>query len=110
MPNILTHLTAAQANAYPSEREAFSTIDVEGRQLVPTGWKEFNDTVGHVACSLEILGLRPQETVCVFAPNIPEILYTDFACYRNRAIPVSIYATSSAEQVKYIINDASARA
>ena len=61
-----------------------------------------------MACALEILGLQPGDMMCVLSPNLPEILVTDFACYSNRAIPVAIYATSSPEQIKYIIEDAGA--
>ncbi|MDE6199521.1 MAG: AMP-binding protein, partial [Muribaculaceae bacterium] len=39
--------------------------------------------------------------------NRAEIIETDLAAYANRAIPVSIYSTSSKEQVEYIVRDAS---
>ncbi|MDE6160449.1 MAG: long-chain fatty acid--CoA ligase, partial [Muribaculaceae bacterium] len=58
---------------------------------------------------LETLGIEPQDMIAIFAPNCPEILITDFGAYANRAVPVSIYATSSPEQVGYIVRDASAR-
>ncbi len=62
-----------------------------------------------MACALEILGIEPADIVAIIANNCPEFLITDFACYRNRAVPVSIYATSSPEQIEYIIKDAEAR-
>ncbi len=54
------------------------------------------------------MGVEPQSMVNVFSANCPEILITDFACFRNRAVPVSLYATSSPEQVRFIINDSGA--
>lgn len=110
MPNILTHLIKQQVAHYGREREAFSRIDIDNRRLLPTTWGEFADSVEAVACALEILGICPQDKVAVFSPNCPEIVVADFACYRNRAVPVSIYSTSSPEQVRYIIKDAGAKA
>ena len=98
MTNILTTLTGAQVKRYGADRVAYSTIDYDSRKLVATTWGEFADTVGNVACALEVLGIEPGDMVAIFAPNCQEIIQTDFACYRNRAVPVSIYATSSPEQ------------
>jgi len=110
MPNILTHIIERQTERYGRSRVAFTTIDTASHTLRPCTWGEFEDRVDHAACALEILGIKLQDNVAILAPNCSEILVTDFACYRNRAIPVSIYATSSAEQVKYIVNDARAKA
>lgn len=109
MSNILTQLPRTLSRRYASEREAFRTINMDTKSLEPTTWLQFADQVDKVAYALEVLGIRPADMVAVFAPNCPEILVTDFACYRNRAVPVSIYATSSPEQVQYIVNDAGAR-
>ena len=109
MSNILTNLIGQQLEHYGPARVAFSKINVAKRRLENVSWGEFNSIVGSAACAFEILGLKPGDMVAVFAHNCPEILYTDFACFRNRAVPVSIYATSSAEQVKFIVNDAGAR-
>lgn len=109
MSNILTNLVSGQLGHYGPEREALSTVDLEGRKLVPMTWGSLAESVDNAACALEQLGLRPQEMVAVFSHNCARIIITDFACYRNRIIPVSIYATSSPEQVRYIINDSKAR-
>ena len=53
-----------------------------------------------------MLGVSPFECVGVFSANRPEILMTDFASFYNRAVPVSIYSTSSEEQARYIVEDA----
>ena len=103
MPNTLTNLVCLQEKAYGAEREAFCRIDTEAGKLVPTTWGDFRRDVDHMACALEILGIEPADIVAIIANNCPEFLITDFACYRNRAVPVSIYATSSPEQIEYII-------
>lgn len=109
MSNILTTLIGDQLRRYGADRVAYSTIDYDGRRLVTVTWGEFAETVEKVACALEVLGVEPGDMIAIFSPNCQEILQTDFGCYRNRAVPVAIYATSSPEQVKYIVNDAGAK-
>lgn len=102
MTNILTSIIDLQTEKYGA-REAFlyKTAD----RWTPTSWLELRRQVESAACALEILGVREEGTITIFSGNQPEIIITDFAAYANRAVPVSIYSTSSAEQVKYIVND-----
>jgi len=109
MENILTDLVRHQEERYGSDREAFSVIDVEGSRLIPTTWGDFHRDVDHMAYALDTLGVKPGDMIAVLSPNSPKIWITDFACFRNRAVPVAIYATSSPEQIQYIVNDAAAR-
>lgn len=106
MANILNNLINRQAARY-GEREALRTYN-EGL-FAPTLWSEFAERVEQMAASLEILGIAPGDKIALFAGNSEDMLATDFAAYSNRAVPVSIYSTSSADQVKYIINDAGCR-
>ena len=109
MPNILTHITERQVARFGADRTAYTTINYDAATLDTTSWGEFASVVENVACALASLGLDSAQMVAVFAPNCPEIIITDFACYRNRAVPVAIYSTSSPEQVQYIVNDAGCR-
>lgn len=109
MSNILTRLPENQLQHYGADREAFSLINPDTRKLEGVSWGDFAAKVEKIACAFFMLGINPGDMVAVFAANCPEILYTDFACFRNRAVPVSIYATSSPEQVRFIVNDAGAR-
>lgn len=72
-------------------------------------YREFSDTVSKAACALEMLGIGVQDRLAIFSSNRAGCLIADFAAYTNRAIPVSLYSTSSTEQVRYIINDSGAR-
>lgn len=108
MQNILTGLVSKQAEKY-CNRAVFNYKNTVTGEWVATTWKEFEHDVEAVACALEILGLEENENIAVFSANRPEILVTDFAAYANRAVPVSIYSTSSDSQVEYIVNDAGAR-
>lgn len=105
MPNILTSLVRKQAHKY-GDRAVFcfkSTLQGSWDEI---SWNAFSVDVDKAACAFEILGIEPTHTVGVFSANRPDILVTDFAAFANRAVPVSIYATSSEEQVEYIVKDA----
>lgn len=109
--NILTDLIRRQAARYPTDRAALAcapsrNLSTPAESLT---WQELARKVDLVAVGLEVLGIQARNMVAVFASNCPEIIIMDFACYRNRAVPVSIYSTSSPEQVSYIIRDSGAR-
>ncbi len=105
MPNILTDLIGKQAAIYGT-REAFSA-PANGKWEA-TSWLEFRNKTENVAYAMEMLGIKERENITIFSANRPEILITDFAAYANRVAPVSIYSTSSLEQVTYIVNDCAA--
>ncbi len=105
MPNILTDLIGKQAAIYGA-REAFSA-PANGKWEA-TSWLEFRNKTENVAYAMEMLGIKERENITIFSANRPEILITDFAAYANRVAPVSIYSTSSLEQVIYIVNDCAA--
>ncbi len=108
MTNVLTDLVGTNSRKHPQDI-VFYTRDAQSGNWLGHTWQEFGSQVDSAACSLETLGVKPADMVAIFSANCPQILVTDFACYRNRAVPVSIYSTSSPEQVKYIVNDAGAR-
>ncbi len=108
MANILTTLIKRQTDAYSAERTALWERKAPGLWS-PISWGQLAEASSKVACALEILGIKEEERVAVFSPNDPKILATDFGCFANRAVTVSIYATSSEEQVEYIVRDSGAR-
>ena len=105
-PNILTSLPTTSALIH-GNRDAYY-VQENG------GWKgvsslDFSATVDQAAMAMETLGINVQERVAIFSSNRAGCLIADFAAYALRAVPVSLYSTSSGEQVKYIVNDAGAR-
>ena len=108
MNNILTNITATEG-AKDGLRHAYKFKSKQSGKWVARTWNQFAREIDNAANALNIMGICPEQMVAVFAANCPEILITDFGCFRNRAIPVSIYATSSTEQAKYIVNDSGAR-
>ena len=103
MLNILTNLVARQAEKFGS-KAALAGQDEEGRWF-DISWIDYSRQVSVAACALNILGVKPGDNIATFSANRPENLVSDFACYLNRAVSVSIYATSSLEQLIYIAND-----
>ena len=104
MSNILTNTVSTQAAKY-GDREVFRHKNSVDGEWIITSWNQYQKQVEEIAHAMETLGLNPQENIAVFSSNRPEILITDYAAYANRAVPVSIYSTSSKSQVKYILND-----
>lgn len=102
--NILTGLIGRQAERY-GERAALSAPDAEGRWR-DISWRDFATDVDTAAAALASIGIKEADNIATFSANRPENLITDYACFANRSVSVSIYATSSLEQLAYIINDA----
>lgn len=102
--NILTGLIARQATRYGA-RAALSAPDANGKWH-DISWDKFAADVETAAAAMAALGIKEADNVATFSANRPENLVTDYACFENRAVSVSIYATSSLEQLVYIINDA----
>lgn len=107
MANILTNLTVCRRRDTP-DRVVFHDRNADGEWKAYT-WTQFANDVDNAAFALETLGIKSADKIAIFSANCPEILVTDFAAYRNRAVPVSLYATSSLEQVEYIVSEAGAR-
>lgn len=73
---------------------------------VDINWSEFADRVGKVARAIAAFGIKEQDRVGICSQNMPQAMIADFADYANRAVSVPIYATSSVQQIDYIVNDA----
>lgn len=102
--NILTDLPERQARRY-GERAALAAPD-ENDVWRDISWRDFADGVVTASLAMAALGIKESDNVATFSANRAENLVSDYACFRNRAVSVSIYATSSLEQLIYIVNDA----
>ena len=72
-------------------------------------WEHISQRVKQVSNALLELGVRPQDNLAVFSQNCVEYLYTDFGAYGVRAVTIPFYATSSEQQIQFMINDAQVR-
>lgn len=97
-----------QAEKYGS-RVALKYKDYDRNEWVPVSWNTFSKKVEKTSCGLLSWGVEVQENIGIFSQNKPECLYVELAAYGVRAVSVPLYATSSAAQVQYIIDDASIR-
>jgi long-chain acyl-CoA synthetase len=76
---------------------------------VPISSTEIYRGVVAVASTLESWGVRKGDRVAILSENRPEWTITDFAALALGAVTVPIYATQTAEQTAFIINDSGAR-
>ena len=67
------------------------------------------DQVDGVASGLIGLGVAEGDRVALFSQNRPEWALADFAVQSVRAVTVPIYATNTADQVAYILNQSGSR-
>lgn len=104
----LSVLIHEQAKKY-GDREVMIYKDFGGEEWKSYSWNDFSQTVKVVSNALLNLGVRPQENVGVFAQNCVQYLFSDFGAWGIRAVTIPFYATSSEQQIQYMINDAQVR-
>jgi len=100
-----SQIVSAQARKY-GERPIFHFRKNLTDQWTSHSWNSFDKQVLTIAKALIELEVNEQQCVGQFSQNMTENLIVDFALYSNRSVMVPIYATSSAAQVEYIVNDA----
>ena len=104
----LSVLIHRQAEKY-GNRRALIYRDFGGTKWKSATWRDFSRKARHVSNALLNIGVRVQENVGVFSQNAVEYLYTDFGAFGIRAVTVPFYATSSEQQIQYMIDDAQIR-
>jgi len=88
------------------EKVAIKYQDQVSKQWKDLSWNKLSENVKIAAKSLIEIGVKEESKVAIFSQNMAEIIEVDFACHATRVVTVPMYATSSASQVEYIINDA----
>jgi long-chain acyl-CoA synthetase len=71
-------------------------------------FREYADRVARAAAAYRELGVEPGQKVVLMLRNTPEFHILDVAAYFCGATPVSIYNSSSPEQVEYLVNHSEA--
>jgi long-chain acyl-CoA synthetase len=69
-------------------------------------WTDLGRQIRMAAQGLLALGVREGERVGIFSSNRPEWTIADYAILSLRAVSVPFYATSTAKQVQYIVDEA----
>ncbi len=72
-------------------------------------WADYGQAVGEVTAGLTDLGVGPGERVAILSRNRVEWHLADIGSIANGGVTVPLYPTSSAEQVRYILDHCGAR-
>lgn len=71
------------------------------------GWRTLGQAMDYCAQALIRAGHQPTEMVGLYARNMPEWTQADLGILAARGVSVPIYPTSTLEQLRYIVRDAS---
>lgn len=72
-------------------------------------WNQFSLRVKQVSNALLNIGAKPHDKIAVFSQNCVHYLYTDFGAYGIKVCSIPFYATSSEQQIQYMISDGQVR-
>ncbi len=72
-------------------------------------YADYGDKVAEVTAGLAALGVGHGDRVVLMMRNIPQFHIVDMACLMLAATPVSIYNSSSPDQVDYLVNHCEAK-
>ena len=104
----LSRLIHDQAQKY-GDREVLIYKDFGGSEWKSYSWNQFSDMVKKVSNALLNLGVKVQENLGVFSQNSVQYLFCDFGAWGIRAVTIPFYATSSEQQIQFMISDAKIR-
>jgi long-chain acyl-CoA synthetase len=97
-----------QAKKY-GDREMLIYKDFGGKEWKSLSWKQVSQTVSQVSNALLNLGVKPQENIGIFSQNSVQYIECDFGAWGIRAVTTPFYATSSEQQIQFMVNDAKIR-
>ena len=104
----LSRLIHDQAENY-GDREVLIYKDFGGSEWKSYSWREFSMMVKQVSNAMLNLGVKVQENVGIFSQNSVQYLFCDFGAWGIRAVTIPFYATSSEQQIQFMIGDAKIR-
>ena len=104
----LATLIHEQAKKY-GDREVLIYKDFGGTEWESYSWNQFSGTVNQVSNAMLNLGIKIQENIGIFSQNSVQYLFCDFGAWGIRATTIPFYATSSEQQIQFMITDAQIR-
>jgi len=75
-------------------------------QWIDMCWDDFQQRIDEVSRALLACQIQVQDKIGIFAHNMPNWTIADIATLQIRAVTVPIYATNTANQAAFIINNA----
>ena len=97
-----------QAKKY-GDREMLIYQDFGGKEWKSLSWNDVSRTVMQVSNALLNLGVKVQENIGIFSQNAVQYIECDFGAWGIRAVTIPFYATSSEQQIQFMVNDAKVR-
>ena len=95
--------------AHYGDREMLIYQDFGGKEWKSLTFNQVSETVKKVSNALLNLGVKVQENIGIFSQNSVQYLECDFGAWGVRAVTIPFYATSSEQQIQFMINDAKIR-
>lgn len=90
-------------------REVFKFKKSNGPEYGSLSWIDVAGKVRAVSSALYSLGFRHGDNIGIFSDNKPEWTISDFGILGVRGVVVPFYATSSRQQLKYIVDETKMR-
>ena len=82
---------------------------MSGDDWLQLTFADYAERVASAAAGLRALGVGPGDRVVIMMRNIPEFHIVDLAAVFLGATPISIYNSSSADQIAYLVGDCEAK-
>ncbi len=102
----LAHMVHSRARQYGGKAALRAKSDGQWKDI---SYRSLGEQIDAAAKALLESGVKEGEMVGIFSQNQPEWTIADYAVLSVRAVSVPIYATSTAKQAEYIVNDAEIR-
>ena len=91
------------------DREAFRYPAGEGQPWTSKTWKETGDTVEKIAAGLLALGIQSEQRVGIASGTRVEWIFADLAVMSAGGATTTVYPSTMAEDVAYILSDSECR-
>jgi long-chain acyl-CoA synthetase len=88
------------------ERPKATALVFGGKNI---SFRDLNRSVNRVANGLGKLGIREGDRVAIMLPNIPEFVYTFYACLKLGAVAVPFNTMYRSREILHILRDSGAR-
>ena len=95
--------------AHYGDREMLIYQDFGAKEWKSLTFNQVSQTVKQVSNALLNMGVKVQENIGIFSQNSVQYLECDFGAWGVRAVTIPFYATSSEQQIQFMINDAKIR-
>eukprot|EP00923_Selenidium_pygospionis_P013954 GHVN01024045.1.p1 GENE.GHVN01024045.1~~GHVN01024045.1.p1 ORF type:complete len:695 (+),score=70.73 GHVN01024045.1:109-2193(+) len=103
--NVSDNCVDRWAEQFPTRIALIWERDDPNDDPIKISYRELQTGVCKCANMLKRLGVRKYDTVCIYMPMIPEVVYAMFACTRLGAVHSVVFAGFSAQSLADRIND-----